>query len=57
MGKSVWLPNVPAFVLRAVLGEMSTIVLSSQLVSNKKIESTGYTFKYTQLSKALEDLL
>lgn len=57
MGKSVWLPNVPAFVLKTVLGEMSTIVLSSQLVSNKKIESTGYTFKYTHLSRALDDLL
>ncbi|MDT0689532.1 TIGR01777 family oxidoreductase [Salegentibacter sp. F188] len=57
MDKSVWLPNVPAFVLQTVLGEMSTIVLSSQLVSNKKIESTGYTFKYAHLSKALEDLL
>jgi len=56
MGKSVWLPNVPAFALKGLLGEMSQIVLSSQLVSSKKIESTGYNFKFSNLSKALEDL-
>lgn len=56
MGKSVWLPNVPSFALKALLGEMSEIVLSSQLVSNKKIESAGYNFKYTNLSRALGDL-
>lgn len=56
MGKSVWLPNVPAFALKTLLGEMSQIVLSSQLVSCKKIEEHGYNFKYTNLSRALEDL-
>ena len=56
MGKSVWLPNVPAFALKALLGEMSEIVLSSQLVSSKKIEEHGYNFNYTNLSRALEDL-
>ncbi|WP_300437021.1 TIGR01777 family oxidoreductase [Christiangramia sp.] len=56
MGKSVWLPNVPAFALKALLGEMSEIVLSSQLVSSKKIESAGYNFNYTNLSRALGDL-
>jgi len=56
MGKSVWLPNVPSFALKALLGEMSQIVLSSQLVSNKKIESAGYNFNYNNLSRALDDL-
>lgn len=56
MGKSVWLPNVPKFALKALLGEMSQIVLSSQLVSSKKIEESGYNFKYTNLSRALGDL-
>ncbi len=57
MGKSVWLPNVPAFALKAVLGEMSRLVLSSQLVSSDKIEQTGYRFEYTNLAKALEDTM
>ena len=56
MGKSVWLPNVPKFALKALLGEMSQIVLSSQLVSSKKIEESGYDFEFTNLSRALGDL-
>jgi uncharacterized protein len=56
MGKSVWLPNVPKFALQTLLGEMSQIVLSSQLVSSKKIEGVGYNFEYTNLSRALGDL-
>lgn len=56
MGKSIWLPNVPKFALKTLLGEMSQIVLSSQLVSCKKIDSAGYNFKYHQLSRALADL-
>ncbi len=56
MGKTVWMPNVPKFALKTLLGEMSQIVLSSQLVSSKKIEELGYNFEYTNLSRALGDL-
>ncbi len=56
MGKKVWLPNVPSVVLKGLLGEMSEIVLSSQLVSAEKIESAGYTFKFKNLARALADL-
>lgn len=57
LDKSVWLPNVPAIALKVALGDMSTVVLSSQLVSSDKIETTGFSFKYKNLAKALEDLL
>ncbi|SHF48332.1 hypothetical protein SAMN05444483_101282 [Salegentibacter echinorum] len=57
MGKPVWLPNVPKVALKLVLGDMSRLVLSSQLVSNDKIEEAGYHFQYLNLSKALEDLI
>lgn len=57
MGSSVWLPRIPGIALKLALGEMSRIVLSSQLVSAEKIEKAGYPFKYKNLSKALEDLI
>ncbi|MCH8533429.1 MAG: TIGR01777 family oxidoreductase [Flavobacteriaceae bacterium] len=57
LNKPIFLPNVPAFMLKLMLGEMSTIVLSSQYVSSKKIESTGFEFTYTHVNKALENLL
>ena len=51
-----WLPNVPAFLLRALLGEMSLIVLSSTKVSAQKIESTNFKFNYPLLADALKNL-
>ena len=55
--KPLILPKVPAFVLKLLLGEMATIVLGSQLVSSKKMLSTGFQFNYAQLKPALADLL
>ena len=57
LDKPLILPNVPAFALKLMLGEMASIVLSSQLVSSKKILSTGFQFKYAQLKPAISDLL
>ncbi len=57
IGKPIFLPNVPASVLRLLLGEMATIVLSSQYVSSKKIESTGFEFSYIYIDRALQNLL
>jgi len=47
------IPNVPAFALKIILGEMSNAVLNGALVSSKKIESTGFKFEYPTLAKAL----
>ncbi|WP_298426032.1 TIGR01777 family oxidoreductase [uncultured Kordia sp.] len=55
--KPFFLPNVPKFVMKLILGEMSTLLFSSQQVSAEKIEKTGFVFKYKQLNLALENLL
>ncbi|WP_339610346.1 TIGR01777 family oxidoreductase [uncultured Planktosalinus sp.] len=57
LNKTLWLPNVPAFALKIVLGEMSTLVISSQNVSSQKIENKGFQFKYPDLESSLESLL
>lgn len=57
MDRSLWLPRIPAFALKLALGEMSKVVLSSQLVSAEKIQNAGYDFKFKNLSKALENLI
>lgn len=57
LDKSVWLPNIPSVALKLAMGEMSRVLLSSQLVSSEKIQNAGYRFKYKNLAKALEDLL
>lgn len=53
----LWLPNIPAFALKLLLGEMSVLVLEGQLVSSHKIEELGYQFKFYNLENALQDLL
>jgi len=55
--KPLFLPNVPAFALKAALGEMSSIVLGGINVSCQKIKAAGFNFKYDELSTALNDLL
>lgn len=55
--KPLILPNVPSFALKIALGEMSTIVLASQLVSSKKMANEGFEFSYSYLEPALVDLI
>ncbi len=51
-----WFP-VPEFGLRLALGEMSTLVLSSQRAIPMRLQELGYVFKFERLRLALEDLL
>ncbi|WP_310993853.1 TIGR01777 family oxidoreductase [Aequorivita marina] len=57
MDNPLWLPNIPSFALKLILGEMAILVLEGQLVSSQKIEKLGYQFKYYNLENALQDLL
>ena len=54
--RPLWLPNVPQFVMKLMLGEMSTILFASQRVSSQKIEKHGFNFHYQNICRALEDL-
>ena len=55
--KTLFLPNVPQFILKLMLGEMHLILFSSQNVSNKKIEDQGFKFEFKTIDKALHSLL
>ncbi|NJY64275.1 TIGR01777 family protein [Salinimicrobium sp. CDJ15-81-2] len=56
MEKKLWLPKVPAFALKLVMGEMASVVLGSQLVSSKKVEDAGFDFLYVNLRQAINDI-
>jgi uncharacterized protein (TIGR01777 family) len=55
--RPLWLPNVPAFVLTTVLGEMGEMVLTGSQVSSEKIQQKGFEFQFPELNEALENLL
>lgn len=56
-GKIFWPINVPEFILKTILGEMSGIILEGTRASNKKIKSLGFDFKFHTLKAALKNLL
>ncbi len=53
----VFLPHVPAWLLRAVMGEMSVILTAGNRISPERIISSGFVFSYPELAKALRDCL
>jgi uncharacterized protein (TIGR01777 family) len=55
--RPLFLPNIPAFVLKLVLGEMAFYVLNGAKVSSEKIQKAGYQFKFKTLEDALKNLL
>ncbi|MGU9938741.1 TIGR01777 family oxidoreductase [Empedobacter brevis] len=57
LNKPFFLPNIPAFVMKMALGEMSDLVLKGSRIDVEKIQLTGFEFQYPTLEKALNDLL
>lgn len=55
--RPLWLPPVPGFVLRMLVGEMADLVVNGSLISSKKIVDAGFVFKFPGLEGALQDLL
>ncbi|MEJ6792163.1 MAG: TIGR01777 family oxidoreductase [Lacinutrix sp.] len=55
--KPLILPNIPKFAMKLVLGQMHIILFESQRVSSKKIEQSGFNFKFVNLDAALEELV
>ncbi|WP_338429423.1 thylakoid membrane protein ThyD [Synechococcus elongatus] len=51
-----WLP-VPGFALEALLGEGALLVLEGQQVLPKRLETSGFQFRYPDLKSALQQFL
>lgn len=49
-------PKVPSLALKAILGEMSAVVLKGSNISSKKIQDTGFVFSYGNLENALKNI-
>ncbi|AFN73911.1 NAD-dependent epimerase/dehydratase family protein [Melioribacter roseus P3M-2] len=49
--------RIPEFLIRALLGEASEIILNGAAVKPARIISEGYDFEYSDIRQALENLL
>ncbi len=54
MHKPFWFPNVPAFALRLLFGEMADILLKGVKTSNERLLESGYRLKHPDLPAILE---
>ena len=52
-----WMPGIPAFVLKAVMGKMANILFDSIRVSSTHGHEQGFSFIFPYLQDALKDLL
>lgn len=54
--KPLFLPNIPQFMMKLVLGEMSYLLFSSKNVSSDKIMKIGFQFQFLKIKEALVNL-
>lgn len=52
--RPLFMPNIPAFLLRFLLGERAILVLADLKASNQKVKDTGFIFKYTSLDSTFK---
>jgi len=55
--KPFFAPNVPAFALRLLFGEMANVLLLGSRVSSKKLTDAGFVFQYPNLKQAFEKIV
>lgn len=55
-GRGFWVPSVPSFVLKTILGDRSTLMLDGRALSVQRLLESGFTFKFEQLNDALRDI-
>jgi NAD dependent epimerase/dehydratase family enzyme len=56
LGKPFFLPPVPAVILKLVFGKMSSVILASQRVSSRRIETLGFRHDFVNVRHAMNDL-
>ena len=54
LSKPFWFPNVPAFVLRMLFGEMADLLLKGVKTSNQKLLETGFNFRYKSSEEIID---
>ena len=57
MGKPTFMPAVPGFMVKIMMGEFGAVLLEGQKVMPKRLLALGYPFRFPRIETALQDLL
>lgn len=57
LGKKIWLPPVPGFALRLMVGELAAMVLAGTRISCRSMQQTGFVFQFPDLPAAIKQEL
>jgi uncharacterized protein (TIGR01777 family) len=55
--KPLWLPNIPKFVMKLILGEMHILLFNNKNIIPKRAQELGFEFKYPTIEKALNNII
>ncbi len=56
LGKPAFMPSVPGFVLKLIMGEFGNVLLQGQKVLPRRLFSLGFQFQFPELEGALQNL-
>lgn len=56
LNRPLWLPSIPAFLVRIIAGQVAEVVLKGGRISSGKIQSAGYVFQFPTIDAALREI-
>ena len=57
LGKATFMPAVPAFAIKMILGEFGSVLLEGQKVRPKRLLDKGFRFRFPEIKGALQNVL
>ncbi len=57
MHRPLWLPAIPKFVMKFILGDMHELLFNNKKISAQKAIDAGFRFQFPTLDKALQEIL
>ncbi len=57
LGRPTFMPAVPAFAMKMIMGEFGSMLVKGQKVLPKRLLDKGFRFRFPEIRGALQDLL
>ncbi|PDS22530.1 TIGR01777 family oxidoreductase [Flavobacterium branchiophilum] len=57
LNKRIWLPNIPKWFMKLILGDMHELLFNNKNISSEKIQKAGFQFRFPTIHAALVDIL